>query len=186
MTSASQASRRIASGGSDQGVPQLGAVVAGKGVLLTGLGVDDRVGAGEWHQGCFEEGAVLRGAAAADPDPTGPVVADREVAVEVSGSFLPLQRRFELSVDGVGVDDLDQVPAGPGELRGVQVRRLTEQHSLAAAADPVTRRQVIDGPDDDVGLHRRHGPGHQCVASARQRTAQGMRLLDPLLALAVA
>ena len=104
-----------------------------------GLVVDGgRCGAGQREQGGFEQGAVLGRAAAADPDSSGAVVADREVAVEVGGAFLTVQGGFEPAVHGVGVDDLDEVPAGPGEVGGVQGPGLAEQDLLPAASGPVT------------------------------------------------
>ncbi len=108
-----------------------------------------------------------------------------EVPVQVGGPFLALELGFEPAVDGVGVDDLGDVPAGFGELGGVQVTGLADQDLLPAAPDQVTGRQVCDGADDDVGLGRRYGPGQQRVAGARERTAQGVGVLDPLLALLV-
>ncbi len=144
----------------DEGVPQAGAVVAGVAVLLPGLRVlwsvwvGGGVGAGQRQQGGEEEGAVLGRAAAPDPDSAGPVGADREVAGQVGGAFLPLRAGFEPAVDGVGVDHRGQVPSRPGELGGIQARRLAEQDLLPPAADQVTGGQVLDGPDDDVGLSR--------------------------------
>ena len=101
-------------GEGDQGVPQAGAVVAGVAELgagFPGLRVDVAAcgvggcGSGEGEEGGGEEGAVLGRAAAADPDPTGPVRGDRQGPAQVGGAFLPLQRCFEAAVEAVGVDD---------------------------------------------------------------------------------
>ena len=54
------------------------------------------------------------------------------------GAFLTFEGGFEPAVDGVGVDDLDQMPAGPGELGGVEVSGLADQDLLPAAPDQVT------------------------------------------------
>ena len=78
------------------------------------------MGSGEGEQGGGEEGAVLGRAAAADPDPTGPVRDDRQGPAQVGGAFLPLQRGLKAAVEAVGVDDLDQMPARLGQLGGVQ------------------------------------------------------------------
>ena len=115
-------------------------------------GVGGGCGAGERHEGCFDQCSVLGGAAAGDPDPTGPVVGDREVSVQVRGSFLTLQGGLESAVHGVGVDDLDQMPAGFGELGGVQRRRVADHQPLAAASGPVLRRQVGHRTHHHVGL----------------------------------
>ena len=172
-------------GGGDEGVPHAGAVVTGVGVGLPGLGVDGRVGGGEGQQRCLEQGTVLGRPAAADPDSAGPVLADREVPVEVGGAFLACEGGFEPAVDAVGVDHLDHMPAGAGEFGGVQVGRLADEDLLATAAYPVTGREVLDGTDDDLGLGRGHRPGQQGVAGPGQRAAQGVGLVDTLLALPV-
>ncbi len=88
--------------------------------------------------------------------------------MQVGGSLFALQLGFESAVDGVGVDDLGDVPAGFGEVGGVEVTGLADQDLLRAAADQVTRRQVCDGASDDVGLGRRDGAGQQSVAGARE------------------
>ena len=141
-------------GGGDQGVPEPGAVVAGVEVLLPGPRVG-RLGRGsgrgldsgqvERQQRGHQQGAVLGRPAALQADAAGAVLADREVAVQVGGAFLTFQLGLEAAVDGVGVDDLDQVPPGSGELGGVEVSGLADQDLLAAAADQVTGRQVVDG-----------------------------------------
>ena len=129
-------------GGGDQGVPQASPVVARIPhhlALVARLVIGGRLRAGEREEGGCEEGAVLGRAAAADPDPTGAVGGDREVAVEVRGAFLTLQGGLEPPVDGVGVDDLDDVSPGPGEVGGVQMRGLGDQDPLAATPDPAPR-----------------------------------------------
>ena len=67
-------------GEGDQGVPQAGAVVAGVAESAAGsaglpvvAACEGGCGSGEGEEGGCEEGAVLGRAAAADPDPTGPV-----------------------------------------------------------------------------------------------------------------
>ncbi len=62
-----------------------------------------------------------------------------EVPVQVGGAFLALQLGFEPAVDGVGVDDLGDVPAGFGELGGVEVTGLADQDLLPAAPHQVSR-----------------------------------------------
>ncbi len=111
-------------------------------------------GTGQRQQRGEEECSVLDGPVAPDPDSAGPVLADGQVAVQVRGTLLTLQLRFESAVDGVGVDHLGQMTPGPGQLGGIQAPGLTQQHLLPAPADQVTGRQVADGPDDDVGLVR--------------------------------
>src|SRR4029077_11820698 len=125
----------------DEGVPHPGAVVARVRVRLAGLGIGGRLGAGERQQGGLDEGPVLGRAPAADPDPASAVFGDRQVPVQVGGSLFALELGFEPSVDGVGVDDLGDVPAGFGELGGVQVAGLADQDLLPAAADQVAGRQ---------------------------------------------
>ncbi len=161
-------------GQGDQGVPESGAVVTGvpgcpagtgfPGRLVGDVGVGLWCGAGEGEEGGVEEGAVLGGAAAADPDPAGPVGVDREVSVQVRGAFLAVQRRFESAVDGVGVDHLDQVPTRPGQLGGVEALGVGEHELLPPAAGPLLGRQVLDGGDDHVGLGRGAGARHQGLA----------------------
>ena len=107
--------------------------------------VDGGCRAGQREQGGFEQGAVLGRAAASDPDSSGAVVAEGEVAVEVGGAFLTLQGGLEPAVHGVGVDDLGEVSPGPGEVGGVQGPGLAEQDLLPAASDPVTGREVLHG-----------------------------------------
>ncbi len=72
----------------------------------------------------------------------------------MGGAFLPLQPGLQPPVDRVGVDDLDQVPSGPGELGGVEVAGLADHQLLPAAAGPVPRRQLGDRLHDEVGLGR--------------------------------
>ena len=143
-------------------------------------------GSGEGEERGLEEGTVLGRPAAADPDPTGPVLADGQVAVEVGGAFLPLQPGLQPPVDRVGVDDLDQVPTGPGQLGGVEVGRLADHQPLAAAAGPVPRRQLGHRGDDQVGLARGHRPGHQRLPGPGQRTGQRLRSGHPSFPLALA
>ena len=95
------------------------------------------------------------------------------------------QLGFESAVDGVGVDDLGDVPAGFGELGGVEVTGLADQDLLPATPHQVSGRQVCNGADDDVCLGRRDRPGQERLAGARERTAQRLGVLDPLLPLTV-
>ena len=141
-------------GHGEQGVPEPGAVVPRIADHGASVLVDGGCRAGQREQGGFEQGAVLGRAAASDPDSSGAVVADGEVAVEVGGSFLTLQGGLEPAVHGVGVDDLGEVSPGPGEVGGVQGPGLAEQDLLPAASDPVTGREVLHGTDDDLGLRR--------------------------------
>jgi hypothetical protein len=58
----------------------------------------------------------------------------------VRGAFLSCQGGFEATVDGVGVDHLNQVPARLGQLGGVEVCGLAEQDLLPAAPDQADPR----------------------------------------------
>ncbi len=70
----------------------------------------------------------------------------------VGGAFLPVQLAFELAVFCVGVDHVDQVTSGAGEVGGVEAPRMLQQGLLAAGTDRGPRRQGLDRPDDHIGL----------------------------------
>ena len=52
----------------------------------------------------------------------------------MGGSFLAGQGGLVAAFGAVGVDDLDQVAGGAGQLGGVEPARLLEQHLFAALA----------------------------------------------------
>ena len=137
-------------GGGHQGVPEPGAVVAR--VAVGPPRSPGRSGAGS-GQVSGSSAAISRAPSSAEPRPrrrTPPArsAADGEVAVQVGGTFLTLQCGFEPAVDGVGVDHLGQVPAGLGELGGVEPSGLAD-----AAPSP-----------------RGAGPGHRTAGPATART----------------
>jgi hypothetical protein len=71
-------------------------------------------GFGQRQQGGLDGGGVLDGAAPAQPDATGAVLGDREVAAEVGGAVLAVVVSLGLAFGAVGVDDVDQVARGRG------------------------------------------------------------------------
>ena len=95
--------------------------------------------AGEREEGGCEQGAVLGRAAAADPDPTGPVGGDGEVPVEVGGAFLTLQGGLSRRSVVSGSTTSGDVPPGPGEVGGVQMRGLGDQDPLPTTPDRTPR-----------------------------------------------
>jgi hypothetical protein len=152
-------------GGGDQGVPHPGTgitrvpelvVVVGELVVVVGVVVGGGGGCRgrQRQQRGFEQGAVLGGPASFDPDSAGCVERYREVAGEVGGAFLAVQLAFEASVLGVGVDHVDQVPAGAGQVGGVEVSGMLEEGLFAAGADRGAGREGLDGLHDHLGLLR--------------------------------
>src|SRR5207244_4250693 len=99
-------------------------------VVLVGGALECGCGCGEGEEGCFEQGAGLGGPSALDPDPTGAVEGDREEPGVVGGAFLAVKLPFEGPVRGVGVDHVDQVTAGAGQVGGVEVPRVLHHHGL--------------------------------------------------------
>ena len=162
-----------------EGVPDAGAVVAGvpaflagfAGVLVDVVRAVGGSGSGQREERCFQQGAVLGGPAAPDPDPTGPVGDDRQAAVQMRGAFLTFQGGFEPAVGGVGVDDLDQMPARLSQLGGVQGAGVAEHQLLPPPAGPLPGRQIRHRSDDHVGLLRGH--------ASRRPVHPGSETTDP-------
>ena len=124
--------------GLDQGVPHPGtgvARVADQLPVEPVVVVDRGCGCGERHERGFEEGAVLGGSAALDPDPAGSVGCDREVSAQVGGTFLAVQLPLELPVHRVGVDHLHQMAAGAGEVGGIEAPGMLEQGGFSPGSD---------------------------------------------------
>jgi hypothetical protein len=114
--------------------------------------VDPGHWAGEGEQGCFEEGAVLDRAAALDPDPAGTVVTDPQEPGVVRGPLLTGELTLQAPVYGVGIDDLDQVASGLGQLGGIQRPGVVDQDRLALGPQHRAGGQGLHGGKDDVGL----------------------------------
>ena len=163
-----------------EGVPDAGAVVAGvpavslrfAGVLVdvAARGAVGGLGSGEGEEGCLEEGAVLGGPAAADPDPTGPVGDDRQGAVR-GGRRVPRvpgrlracgrRRRGRRPRPGAG-------PPWPARWRSGW--GVAEHQLLPPAAGPLPGRQIRHRRHDHVGLLRVTRPVDQRLPGPRQRT----------------
>ena len=143
-------------GGGDQGVPEPGAVVAGVDVLLAGVRVQGRCRGGEREQRGPQGGGVLDGAPAADPDPAGAVLGDREVAAQVGGPVALLELLLGVAVGPLGIGHREQVPRGLGEVGGVEPGRLVEEQGLGPPAQLGLVREPVDRVGDHGRLLGRH------------------------------
>ena len=124
--------------GLDQGVPHPGtgiARVADQLPVEPVVFVDRGCRCGERHERGFEEGAVLGRSAALDADAAGSVARDREVSAQVRGTFFAVQLPFELPIHRVGVDHMDQMASGAGEVGGIEAPRMLEQGGFTPAPD---------------------------------------------------
>ena len=109
-------------------------------------------GFGERQQGGLDDGGVLDGAAPAQPDAAGAVLGDGEVAAEVGGAVLAVEVSLGLAFGAVGVDDVDQVARGLGEVACVQPPGLREQGLLGLFPQVRVGGELLDGVHDDGGL----------------------------------
>ena len=75
---------------------------------------------GHWEESGLEEGTVLGGAATFESHTTGSVSGDRQEPRHVGGALLPRELALELAVLGVGVDHVQEMAPGPGQLAGVE------------------------------------------------------------------
>jgi hypothetical protein len=141
-----------ASGGLDQGVPHpdtgVTRVVDQAAVVL----VDGRCRCREWEQGGPEQGAVLGAPAALEADAAGAVGGDGQEPRQVGDAFLPRELLLEAAVFSVGVDHMDQVSPGPGQVGGVEAPGMLHHGLLAASPDRGARGEGVDGGDDHLGL----------------------------------
>ncbi len=134
-------------GQADQGVPESGAVVARvpwpwavRAVAGGRVGWRPRDRCGEREEGGLEGGGVLEGAAAAEAYAAGAVLGDREVAAQVRGPVGAVEGFLGVAVGAVGVDHLEEVAGGPGQVGGVEPAGRLEQHRLPAFAQRVVVR----------------------------------------------
>ena len=100
--------------GLDEGVPHPGAVVPRvlHDLAVRVVDVHGRLRLGERQEGGLQQGGVLDGAAAPEPDAAGTVLGDGQVAAVVGGPVLPVQRLLGVPLRLVGVGQLDQALGG--------------------------------------------------------------------------
>jgi hypothetical protein len=130
----------------DEGVPQPGAVVSGIPAVVGAVGDPARAdavggnataGAGLGGLGCrqrpqhlLDQRRVLDGAPSGQPNAADAVLGDREVPAEVGGALLAAQRPLVAAFGAVGVEPLEHVRAGTGQLGGITRRGLVDQDAL--------------------------------------------------------
>ena len=132
--------------GQHQRVPHPGAVVTHVLDVPVAVLVRRRGGGGlgERQEGGLDPGGVLDGAAAPDPDAAGTVLGEGEEPAEVRGAVLPLQVLLGLAFGALGVDDVDEVARGLGEVGGVQPPGLVEQLLLRQLPEVGVGGQLLD------------------------------------------
>ncbi len=193
----------VGQGAQRHGDHDLGALSAVVGQLVAGQGsagkLDEGVGAalgggthvsravggghgcGQRVQGGAQHGGRLGCQPASQPVQPVPVVDHGELAALRGALLGPGQLLGLQPLQGVRRDDLQDVPAQPGQLRGVEPVGLADQVRLGAPAHvrPGLLRQCIDRADDRGGLRvadpsggqRVPGPGHvpaRCAGYRRQ------------------
>jgi hypothetical protein len=85
-----------------------------------------------------------------------------------------VQLGLEVPVGGVGVDHVDQVTAGAGQVGGIQAPGLLEQDPFATDPQRLAHAQLVDRLHDDVGLLGRDPPGGHGVPRRRERSGHGV------------
>ena len=94
------------------------------------------------------------------------------------GAGFAVELGFEPAVAPVGVDHLDQVPAGAGQVGGVEPVGVADQLLLGPPTQMHRAGEVGDRVDDDVGLLRGHGPLDHPGPGPGQRPGQRDRPAD--------
>ena len=77
-------------------------------------------------------------------DAAGAVLGDGQVPAEVGGAVLGVEVPSGLAFGAVGVDDVDEVAGGLGEVGGVQPPGLVEQGLLGQLAEVRVGGELLD------------------------------------------
>ena len=148
----------------------------------------DRGGTGAVNeQGGAEPGAVLGGAAALEPDPADAVLGDGQEPAQVGGAVFAVQRAFGLAFGAFGVDDLGQVPSGPGQVGGVdppgssnstcspRVADWVGEGSRSTASSTTPACSGLTAPSRSADKVTHRSPASCRALSTTRRPARGVR-----------
>ncbi len=132
-----------------------------------------RLRARQRHQGGLDQLGVLHRGVPGPRHPAVPVRGERQPPLRVGGPLPPLQREVVTELGPVGVDQLDQLRPGPGQVRRVPGARGVQQHPLRRIAEP----WVVREGEHPVRDHRRLGPRQPPVG---HRRSGGRQVGQPL------